>query len=87
MRLILSVRAKKYLDKLPRKQFVQVGRKLFALETEPRPHDSEDLKGLDFKRVDIGEHRIIYKIVEDIIEVALIGPRNDDEVYKRLRQR
>ena len=34
----------------------------------------------------IGEYRIIYRIQEDILKIALIGKRNDAEVYRQLER-
>lgn len=40
-------------------------------------------------RVDSGEYRIIYRFipVENLVEVVLVGKRNDDDVYKRLTRK
>ena len=53
----------------------------------PFPHDSKKLSNGD-RRVDVGEYRIIYRFDVDaqIIEVVLIGKRNDGEVYKQLKR-
>lgn len=69
------------------KHYRQITIKIFSLLKEPRPQDSKDLKGYDFKRVDIGEYRIIYRVDNDSLFIELIGKRNDDEVYKKLRRR
>jgi mRNA interferase RelE/StbE len=34
------------------------------------------------RRVDIGEYRVVYSVVDDVVEVLVVGKRNDDEVYK-----
>ena len=52
----------------------------------PFPNDSERLKGMDLSRVDVGEYRIIYRVRGDMLDVPIIGKRNDDEVYKRLKR-
>ena len=33
---------------------------------------------------DIGEYRIIYRIEEDLLKIALVGKRNDSAVYREL---
>ena len=49
-------------------------------------YDKEpDPKG--YRRADIGEYRIIYRVAGDTLEVLLIGKRNDDEVYHRFSRR
>jgi mRNA interferase RelE/StbE len=60
-----------------------------ALNVEPLPADSEQLSGYQgLYRVDSGEYRIIYRYFpnQDLIEVILVGKRNDDDVYKRLKR-
>ncbi len=51
----------------------------------PEPPDSIHMQGYPFKRVDIGEYRIVYRVEGDCVNVACIGKRNDDEVYKQLK--
>lgn len=76
-----------FLETLPGKQFKQVVVKLLALLKNPLPHDSSELKGSPYRRVDIGEYRIIYQVVGVELQAILIGKRNDDEVYKRLKRK
>jgi mRNA interferase RelE/StbE len=67
----------------------QIAKKVLALNLDPRPADSKSLKGYPgFYRVDSGEYRIIYRFVpeDDLVEIILVGKRNDDEVYKQLEQ-
>lgn len=78
--------AGKFIKNLAPKQYRQVVGTVLSLRENPRPHDSEQLKGYpDYKRVDIGEFRIIYRFDKDIVYIALVGKRNDDEVYKRFK--
>ncbi|PIR84225.1 addiction module toxin RelE [Candidatus Kaiserbacteria bacterium CG10_big_fil_rev_8_21_14_0_10_51_14] len=84
--LNLDTRARRFVKKLPPKQFGQVDRKLAGLLAFPFPHDSKHLKGLDWYRVDVGEYRIIYNVRGNVLDVPLIGKRNDDEVYKKLKR-
>jgi mRNA interferase RelE/StbE len=47
------------------------------------------LKGYPgFYRVDSGEYRIIYRFTpeEDLVEIILVGKRNDDEVYEQFKR-
>jgi len=38
--------------------------------------------------VDVGEHRILYTVDDEvrIVRVELVGPRNDDEIYRLARR-
>lgn len=50
---------------------------------EPYPHDAKHIHGHPgYRRVDVGEYRIIYAVEADTVKVAVIGKRNDDEVYR-----
>ena len=67
----------------------QIAKKVLALNIDPRPADSEQLKGYsNFYRVDSGEDRIIYRFTpaEDLVEILLVGKRNDDEVYEQFKR-
>ena len=76
----------KFLRTLDARQCRQVVMTLLNLLHTPEPHDSASLAGVPYRRVDIGEYRIIYRIDGDILKVPLIGKRNDDEVYRALRR-
>jgi len=34
----------------------------------------------------MGEYRIIYRISSETIFITLVGKRNDDDVYRRMRR-
>jgi mRNA interferase RelE/StbE len=83
-RLELTRVALKFLDGLSAKQFKQVVALMLDLLRNPEPHDARPLKGYSYRRVDVGECRIVYDLPEDLVRVLLIGKRNDDAVYKDL---
>lgn len=78
-----------FLNGLQPKIAAQIAKKTLYLNVEPLPTDSKQLKGYpNYYRVDIGEYRIVYryKSEDDLVEVILVGKRNDDEVYKKLER-
>lgn len=81
--LDLSNKAGKALADLEGKHFKQVTLKMLSLLRNPFPNDSEKLTGSEYRRVDIGEYRIIYDVKGSSILVLAIGRRNDGTVYKR----
>jgi len=83
-RLDLTKKAIAFLDKLPPKQFKQVSRKVFSLMANPKPYDSKKLKGSPYRGTDIGEYRILYRVEDDVLKVAVVGKRNDSAVYREL---
>ena len=85
-KLALSKNAVDFLNELQAKQFKQVMGKILTLLADPTPADSQQLKGFeDLRRTDLGEYRIVYRFDENTVAVSLVGKRNDDEIYKRLR--
>jgi len=72
--------------RFPAKIHRQVTLKIFSLQFNPRPPDCKRV-GVGC-RVDVGEHRILYTVDDEdkVVRVELVGPRNDDEIY-RLAQR
>ena len=86
LRLDSSRDALRCLQTLNPKQYRQVVGTVFRLLQEPEPHDSLPLTGYPYRRVDIGEYRIIYRVDGDILKVFLIGKRNDDEIYRDVRR-
>jgi mRNA interferase RelE/StbE len=84
LRLDLTKKTLALLDTLPPKQFKQVSKKILSLMANPKSHDSKELKGQPYRRTDIGEYRIIYRVEEDVLKIALVGKRNDSAVYKKL---
>jgi mRNA interferase RelE/StbE len=75
----------KFFRLLPAKQYRQIFNKILALMEEPEPPDSSLLIGYPYRRADIGEYRIVYRVEEDCLKVTLVGKRNDDEVYRHIK--
>jgi len=84
-KLSLTNDASKFLDRLDAKQFRQVVRRVLALAEDAAPSDSIQMTGSRYHRLDQGEYRIVYFFDKDKVYIVLIGKRNDNEVYDRLR--
>jgi mRNA interferase RelE/StbE len=86
-KLDLTKTAGKFVEKLPPKQFRQVVTTIFRLREQPEPNDSKQLIGYpEYRRVDIGEYRIVYRIDGETVKICVVGKRNDSEVYKRFKR-
>jgi len=88
-RVFLEERMLKVLrnvKRYPAKVHRQITLKILLLQANPRPPDCKKV-GIGY-RVDIGEHRILYTVDDEerIVRVELVGPRNDDEVYRLARR-
>lgn len=76
-----------FLKGLQPKIAAQIAKKTLSLNINPLPIDSKQLKGYPgYYRVDCGEYRIVYRFTakKDLVEIILVGKRNDDDVYKKL---
>lgn len=86
--LTLTNEAHDFIRGLEAKQFKQVMGKILSLLSVPQPADSSALKGYEnLYRVDMGEHRIVYRFDEKSVSVLVVDKRNDDEVYKKLARK
>lgn len=86
LKLDVERRAEKFVRKLLPKHQRQISEKILDLCSDPIPPDSKQITGFPYRRVDIGEYRIIYRIEPDTLLIPLIGKRNDDDVYRRLKR-
>lgn len=86
-KLDLTKTAGKFLQKLPAKQFRQIVTTILRLREQPDPQDAKQLIGYpEYRRVDIGEYRIVYRIEDDTVRICLIGKRNDSEIYRQFKR-
>ena len=77
----------KLLAELDAKPFKQVAMSILGLLENATPHDSAELKGhAPYRRVDIGDRRIVYRFDEATVYIAHVGNRNDAEVYRVLKR-
>jgi mRNA interferase RelE/StbE len=85
--IILAKGVEDFLDSIPQKHARQIVKKIDLLAQDPTQVPTVQLSGFShLKRAKSGEYRIIFQIVEDVIEIHIlrVGKRNDDEVYKNL---
>lgn len=89
LKIETSRQASKFTRKLPPKHQRQIVAAIDRLLLTPYPHDSIQMQGLysHLRRVSVGEYRIVYHVVENIISIDVIGKRNDDEVYRLLKMK
>ena len=86
-KLVLNNVVLKELEELPPKQYRQVVGAILDLLAEPCPHYSKTLEGTPYRRLALGEVRVVYRSDEESIHLVVAGKRNDDEVYKVLKRR
>lgn len=87
LQIDLSRQAAAFLGGLPSKQARQIAERLLLLAQDPERAPSEPLKGYaPMRRMRSGEYRIIYAVEGGLLQVRLIGKRNDDDIYKALER-
>jgi mRNA interferase RelE/StbE len=77
----------KDLPELPAKQYRQVVTAIFDLLADPSPHYSKPLRGSPYMRIAVGEYRVVYRFDDESIYIAVVGKRNDDDVYRQLERK
>ncbi|MBI5458084.1 type II toxin-antitoxin system RelE/ParE family toxin [Candidatus Kaiserbacteria bacterium] len=86
LRIDIWPEAQAFLETLAAKHKRQISAKVFALAENPMPPHSKLLEGFPLRRFPSGEYRIVYFIDGNILKVVLIDRRNDDRIYRRLKQ-
>lgn len=88
MNLNLSKDAVDFLGDLQSKQLKQVALRIFELPRNAYPSDAKHIAGHPgYLRIDCGEYRVCYSVVDSVIRVVVVGKRNDDAVYRELRRK
>jgi mRNA interferase RelE/StbE len=86
LQINFTKQAEKFLRKIPSKHAKQIAKKIMSIRENPLPNDSKKLIDTAYLRTDVGEYRIIYLVEENILNILLIGKRNDGEVYRKLKR-
>ena len=86
-KLVVEKAVLKELAGFPAKQYRQVVSAILDLLSNPTPHYSKSLEGSAYRRLAIGEYRVIYRTDEESVYVVIVGKRNDDEVYKLMQRK
>ena len=80
-RIIIKKRAKKFIDKLPKREKIRL---VSAIELLPNGSDIKKMKGHDdLMRLRVGEYRVIYTVDHGKLIVLVIDADNRGEIYNR----
>jgi mRNA interferase RelE/StbE len=85
-KLVLNSGVLKELPDLQPKHYRQVVGAIFDLLSDPSPHYSKQVQGTPYRRIAVGEYRVVYRYDDESVYVVVCGKRNDDEVYRRLER-
>ncbi|OGG73242.1 hypothetical protein A3A38_03875 [Candidatus Kaiserbacteria bacterium RIFCSPLOWO2_01_FULL_53_17] len=79
--------AKEFIEQVPAKHARQIIGKIETLARSPQPPRSKLLEGFPLlRRLRSGDYRIIYFVDGEVLKIPLIDRRNDDRIYRRLKQ-
>lgn len=82
-RIQFTPAAKRQFDKLPGLAQKQLGETIDRLAEQPRPPQSAKLAGHDLYRVRRGDHRVVYRIEDDRLQVVLVKMGHRKDIYRR----
>ncbi|MFS0517876.1 type II toxin-antitoxin system RelE/ParE family toxin [Nostoc sp. UIC 10607] len=75
--------AKRQFRKLPLDVQERIQTKINDLAIEPRPNGVKKLQGDDnYYRFRVGDYRIIYEVVDDVLIVTVIKVGHRSDIYK-----
>lgn len=82
-RLAIKKSAKKELDKLPDRIFLNIDKAILSLNENPFPYpQSKKLKGEETCRLRVGDYRVIYSVNEEQKTITIFRVRHRKEVYR-----
>jgi len=82
MRLTITKRAEKELDKLPNSVAKNISEKILLLSKNPFPTNSKKLSGQDNYRLRVGSYRVIYSLDPKAVTVTILRVADRKTVYR-----
>jgi mRNA interferase RelE/StbE len=79
---VLSKKAQKQLDKYTDDIAEPLFKAIILLENNPRPQGCKKLQGRSGYRIRVGNYRIIYEIIDNILIIDIITIGHRKEVYE-----
>jgi len=82
-RLAIKKSARKELDKLPDRIFLNIDKAILSLNKNPFPYpQSKKLKGEETCRLRVGDYRVICSVNEEQKTITIFRVRHRKEVYR-----
>lgn len=82
MKLLITKKAEKELDKLPDSVAENISEKILLLSKNPFPTNSKKLSGQDNYRIRIGSFRVIYSLDSKIKTVTILRVADRKTIYR-----
>lgn len=80
--IFITETAEKTLDKLPVQIAERLIKAIYKLADQPRSPKCVKLSGSESYRIRVGNYRIIYSILDDVLVVEALKVGNRRDVYK-----
>ena len=81
-RIELKKSAAKEIEQLPSVVLKRIIKKIESLATNPRPQGCKKLSGEEKYRVRVGQYRILYEIMDEVLIVYVVKVSHRKEVYR-----
>lgn len=79
----LSRIARKNMNKISKRELIQIQGRIDALSKEPRPADIKKIQGDEnLYRIRSGYYRILYRIFDEKIHILIVDVDHRKDVYK-----
>jgi mRNA interferase RelE/StbE len=78
----LKKSAAKEIERLPSVVLKRIIEKIESLATNPRPQGCKKLSGEEKYRVRVGQYRILYEIMDDMLVIYVVKVSHRKDVYK-----
>lgn len=82
MRLLITKKAGKELDKLPSSVAKNISEKILLLSENPFPSNSKKLSGQDNYRMRVGSFRVIYSLNSKVKMVTILRIADRKTIYR-----
>lgn len=82
MKLQLTSKAQKELDKIDDKTALRISQKIYQLESDPFGQSSQKLGGGKGYRIRIGEYRVVYTVDKTNKTITVIRIKHRREAYR-----
>ena len=82
MKLLITKRAEKVLDKIPTPLAKNISKHILTLANVPYPQNSKKLQGQDSFRLRIGSFRVIYTVDKKKDEITILRIADRKTVYR-----
>ena len=74
--------AQKEIQALPKKDVQRIIVEIQRLSDNPRGPDSKKLSGQERYRVRVGQYRILYEIIDNVLLITIVRVAHRREVYR-----